>query len=54
MVRDCFPEGEAMNFFVNFFEGCNKGIKGKETEGRGSMVKWGNTPLEGDGLEGGM
>ena len=35
-----------MNLLVNFFEGCNEGIMGKETEGRGSTVKWGETPLE--------
>ena len=38
-VRHCFPEGEVMNLLVNFFEGCNEGIMGKETEGRGSTVK---------------
>ena len=46
-----------MNLLVNFFEGCNKRIMGKETEGRGSTVKWGKTPLEGDGVcvwEGGI
>ena len=46
-----------MNLLVNFFEGCNERIMGKETEGRGSTVKWGETPLEGDGVcvwEGGM
>ena len=35
-----------MNLFVNFFEGCNERLMGKETEGRGSTVKWGETPLE--------
>ena len=39
-----------MNLLVNFFEGCNEGIMGKETEGRGSTVKWGKTPLEGGGV----
>ena len=28
-----------MNLLVNFFEGCNEGIMGKETEGRGSTVE---------------
>ena len=41
-VRDCFLEGEVMNLLVNFFEGCNEGIMGKEAERRGSTVKWGN------------
>ena len=36
-----------MNLLVNFFESCNEGILSKETEGRDSMVKWGETPLEG-------
>ena len=39
-----------MNLLVNFFEGCNKGIMGKETEARGSTVKWGETPLERGGV----
>ena len=30
-----------MNLLVNFFEGCNEGIMGNETEGRGSTMKWG-------------
>ena len=42
-----FPEGEVMNLLVNFFEGGNEGIMGKKTEGRGSTIKWGKTPLEG-------
>ena len=36
-----------MNVPGNFFGVCNEGIMGKETEGRGSTVKWGETPLEG-------
>ena len=36
-----------MNLLVNFFEGGNEGIMGKKTEGRGSTIKWGKTPLEG-------
>ena len=28
-----------MNLLINFFEGCNEGVMGKETEGRGSTVK---------------
>ena len=38
-VLDRFPEEEVMNLLVNFFEGCNEAIMGKETEGRGSTVK---------------
>ena len=30
-----------MNLLVNIFEGCNEGIIAKETEGIGSVVKWG-------------
>ena len=40
MVWDRFPEGEDVNLLLNFFKGCNEGIMGKETEGRGSMMKW--------------
>ena len=41
-----------MNLLVNFFEGCNEEIMGKETEGRGFTVKWGEAPLErGDVME---
>ena len=39
-----------MNLLVNFFESCNEGILGKETEGRDSTVKWGETPLEEGGV----
>ena len=46
-VRDRFPDGKVMNLLVNLFEGCNEGIMCKETEGRGSTMKWGKTPLEG-------
>ena len=42
-----------MNLLVNFFEGCNEGILVKETEGRGSTVKRGETPLEGGRVAGG-
>ena len=35
-----------MNLLVNFFESCNEEIIGKETEGRGSTVKWGETLLD--------
>ena len=31
-----------MNLLVSFFEGCNEGIIGKETKGRGSTVQLGN------------
>ena len=41
-----FPGNEVMNLLVNFFESCNERIMGKETEGRGSTVKWGKTPLK--------
>ena len=40
--QDCLPGGEVMNLLVNFFEGCNEGIIGKETKGRGSTVQLGN------------
>ena len=53
-VQDRFLEGKVMNLLVNFLEGCNEGIMGKETEARGSTVKWGETPLEGGGVSGGM
>ena len=33
-----------MNLLVNFFEDCNEEIMGKETEGKSSTVKWGETP----------
>ena len=39
-VRDRFREGEVMNLLFNFFEGCNEGIMGKETDGKGSTLKW--------------
>ena len=43
-----------MNLLVNFFEGCNEEILGKETEGRCFTVKWGEAPLErGDVMESG-
>ena len=35
---------------LNFFEGCNEGIMGKETERRGSTVKWREAPLQGIGV----
>ena len=41
-----------MNLVVNFFKGCNEGIMGKETEERGSTVKWGETLLEGGSIGG--
>ena len=49
-----FPGRAGYEFTCRFFfEGCNEGIKGKETEGRGSTLKWGETPLEGSGGGGG-
>ena len=36
-----------MNLLVNFFESCNEGILGKETEGRDSTVKWGGNAVRG-------
>ena len=33
----------------NFFEGYNEGIIGREAEMRDSIVKCGETPLEGEG-----
>ena len=51
---DRFLEGEFMNLLVNFFEGCNEGIIGNETEGRGSTVKWGKMSIEGGGGKGGL
>ena len=41
-----------MNLLVSFFEGCNEGIMGKETEGRGSIVKWEEMLLDGGGVRG--
>ena len=38
-----------MNLLVNFFEGCNEGIIGKETKGRGSTVQLGNNVRGGGG-----
>ena len=52
VVQDCFPEGEVMNILGNFFEGCNKGVMGKKTEGRGPTVKWGEMSLDGCGVGG--
>ena len=43
-VWDRFLEREVMNLLVNFFEGCNEEIMGKETKGRGFTVKWGEMP----------
>ena len=34
---------------LNYFEGLNEGIIGREAEMRGSMVKCGARPLEGEG-----
>ena len=34
---------------LNYFEGSNEGIIGREAEMRGSMVKCGARPLEGEG-----
>ena len=39
-----------MNLFVNFFEGYNEGIMGKERKGRGSTEKWEETALERSGM----
>ena len=36
-----------MTLLVNFCEGSNEEIMGKETKGRGSTVKWREMPLEG-------
>ena len=49
---ESFPGRAGYEFTCQFFEGCNEGIMGKETEGRGSTVKWGETPLEGGGVGG--
>ena len=44
-----FLGGEVTNFLFNFFEGCNEGIIDRKAEMRGSIVKCGETSLEGEG-----
>ena len=48
-VCDRFTGGEVTNLLFNYFEGCNEGIIGRETEMRGSIVKCGKISLEGGG-----
>ena len=45
-VWDRFPVDEVMNMLLNYYEGSNEGAIGRETEMRGSMVKYGEIPLE--------
>ena len=47
MVLDHFPRGKLTNMLVNYFEGFDEGIIGREAELKGYMVKFGERPLEG-------
>ena len=50
MVGDHFPGEEFANLLFNYFNGFNEGIIGGEAEMRGFMVKYGERPLEGEGM----
>ena len=50
MVRDRFPGGEFTNLLFSCLNGFNEGIIGGEAEMRGFMVKYGERPLEGEGM----
>ena len=48
-IWDRFPGGEVMNLIFNYLEGYNEKIVGRKDKRGGSVVKCGETPLEGGG-----
>ena len=49
-IRDLFIGGQNLNLLFNVFEGSNDGKMLKAIEEKGSIMKHGETPFEGDGL----
>ena len=39
-----------MNLLFNYFEGSNEGMISREADRRGTLVKYGETPLEVGGM----
>ena len=49
-IRDLFIGGQNLNLLFNVFEGSNDGKMLKAIEEKGSIMKHGETPFEGDGF----
>ena len=49
-VRDRFPGGEFTTLLISCLNGSNEGIIDREAEMRGFVVKFGERPLEGEGM----